>query len=204
MWATGGISLYTFTVCTDTFAEQPWALMLTVFNGVPGNTQGQIFRAVVLNTWFICVKSQEPNTLHFRQQYHWWKDLPLLTSKSVPNGWSAQTGTEKYHPTIYRQGDTRAHIEAHFSPGTFLLGKAMSSTTVSHLKGARQKRGTWNRSVLIAVSPLWAGVIPTPWAFPAAQWEAGHSAWQSCKQLSNTPVFGSVFKVTFDKRTHLW
>lgn len=102
MWATGGISLDTFTVCTDTSAEQPWALMLTVFNGVPRNTWGQILRAVMLNTWFICVNSQDPNTLHFRQ-YLWWKDLVLRTGKNVLNGLSTQAWTEKYHPTIYRQ-----------------------------------------------------------------------------------------------------
>lgn len=77
--------------------------MLTVFNGVPGNTQGQILRAVMLNTWFISVNSQEPNTLHFRQQYCRWKDLLLCTGKSVPNGLSAHAWTQKYHPTIYTQ-----------------------------------------------------------------------------------------------------
>ena len=40
---------------------QPCALMLAVFNGVPGNTQGHILRAVALNTQVIQFNSQEPN-----------------------------------------------------------------------------------------------------------------------------------------------
>ena len=50
---------------------QPCALMLAVFNGVPENTQGQMLRAVVLNTRAIQVNSQEPNTLLFKKQYPW-------------------------------------------------------------------------------------------------------------------------------------
>lgn len=48
---------------------QPHALMLAVFNGVPGNTKDQILRAVVLNIHVIQVNSQEPNTLLFKKQY---------------------------------------------------------------------------------------------------------------------------------------
>lgn len=87
---------------------QPCALMLALFNGVPGNTQGQILRAAVLNTRVIQVNSQESNTLLFKKQYPWQKDLCLLSSKSGTNGLSAQypVCTEKYHQGIDGQRDT--------------------------------------------------------------------------------------------------
>lgn len=71
--------LYLQSALTHVFEEpertasfvQPCALMLDVFNGVPGNTQSQILKAVVLNTQVIEVNFQEPNTLLFKKQYPW-------------------------------------------------------------------------------------------------------------------------------------
>lgn len=162
--------LHIYSLHWHRFAEQPWALVLTILNGVPGNTQDS-------------------------EQLCWTPD----SFESIPKSQTLSTSYNNITQLFIDRGTQGSAIGWHLSLRTFFPWKAISSTTVSHPKGAKKKRGTWNRRVLIAMPPLWAGVIPTPWAFPAAQWEAGHSAWQSCKHLPYPSVFGSVFKVTFDK-----
>lgn len=108
--------VYLQPALTHMFAEpkhtasfvQPCALMSAVFNGVPGNTQGQILRAAVVKTLVVQASSPEPNTLLFKKRYPRWKDLCLLPSESGTNGLSAQYPlcAEKPHPDVGGQRDT--------------------------------------------------------------------------------------------------
>lgn len=95
--------LHIYSLHWHMLAEQPWGLMLTVFNGVPGNTQSQIPRVVVLNTRFIwqfprakhrplqtiilLVKGPYPSVFGFVFKVTFNKDPSLIKNQSLRLFW---------------------------------------------------------------------------------------------------------------------